>query len=160
MLGNTPNQPTKFRTKTYNRERITLVVKLNFKLWLRLRSSLCDYSDACILVKGIISIAAQAGDNPNSGDKELVFVPFTDCVSEINNTQTDNAKDIDVIMPVHNLIEYSYNYLKALESLWQYYRHEPALTDDGTIANFCEANNSVSFRNEWCHKNKRCWRNN
>ena len=126
LLDNTPNQPTKFRTKTYNRERITLVVKVSFKLRLRLRSSLYDYSDACILVKGIIAIAAQAGDNPNSGDKELVFAPFTDCISEINNTQADNAKDIDV----------------------------------GTIANFCEANNSVSFRNELCHENKKCWRNN
>ena len=86
LIGNTPNQPTKFRTATYNRERITLVVKVSFKLRLRLRSSLCDYSDACILVKGIIAIAAQAGDNPNSGDIELVFAPFADCISEINNT--------------------------------------------------------------------------
>ena len=86
LIGNTPNQPTNFRTTTYNRERITLVVKVSFKLRLRLRSSLCDYSDACILVKGIIAIAAQAGYNPNSGDKELVFAPFADCISEINNT--------------------------------------------------------------------------
>ena len=73
-----------------------------------LKSSLCDYSDAYILVKGTISIAPEAGDNPNNGDKEVVFkncVPFIDCISEINNTQIDNAKDIDVVMPTYNLIK-------------------------------------------------------
>ena len=57
-----------------------------------LKSSLCDYSDTYILVIGIISITARAGDNPNNGNKELVFkncAPFTDCISEINKTQID-----------------------------------------------------------------------
>ena len=60
-----------------------------------LKSSLCDYSDAYIFVKGTISIAAQPGDNPNNGDIEVVLkncAPFTDCASEINNSQIDNAK--------------------------------------------------------------------
>ena len=86
-----------------------------------LKSSLCDYSDAYILVKGTISIASQAGDNPNNGSKEVVFVlhcaPFTDCISEINNMQIDNAKDIDVVVPMYNLIEYSDNYSKTSGSL-------------------------------------------
>ena len=54
-----------------------------------LKSSLCDYSDAYILVSGTITVAPQAGDNPNNRDKEVVFkncAPFIDCVSEINNT--------------------------------------------------------------------------
>ena len=51
--------------------------------------------------------------------------PFTDCISEINNIQIDNAKDIDVLMPMYNLIEYSNNYSKTSRSLWQYYRDEP-----------------------------------
>ena len=75
-----------------------------------LRSTLCDYSDACILVKGTITIEAQAEDNTNNTDKKVVFKnspPFTDCINEINNTQIDNAKYIDVIMPRHNFIEYS-----------------------------------------------------
>ena len=42
--------------------------------------------------------------------------PFTDCISEINNTQVDNAYDNDVVMPIHNLIKYSDNYLKHLEA--------------------------------------------
>ena len=60
-----------------------------------------------ILVKRTISITAQAGDNPNNANKKVVFkncAPFTDCISEINNTQIDNAKDIGVVMPMYNLI--------------------------------------------------------
>ena len=78
-----------------------------------LNPSLYDYSDAYILVGGTISIETQAGDNPNNGNKEVVFkncTPFTDCISEINNAQIDNSKDIDIVMPMHNLIEYSNNY--------------------------------------------------
>ena len=51
--------------------------------------------------------------------------PFPDCISEINNAQTDNVKYIDVVMPKYNLIECGNNYLKTLGSLWQYYRDEP-----------------------------------
>ena len=96
-------------------ERITPIVKLNFKISI-LNSILCNYSDAYILAKGTISIAAQTGDNPNNGNKEVLFkncAPFTDCISEINNTQIENAKDINVVMPMYNLIEYSKNYSKT-----------------------------------------------
>ena len=102
LLDNKPNQPTKFRTKnwveinddargTYNTNS-----QSKFKIWM-LRSSLCDYSDAYILVKGTIPIAPAPplAAQPNHNDKELVFkncAPFTDCISEINNTQIDNAK--------------------------------------------------------------------
>ena len=85
-----------------------------------LRSSLCDYSDAHIFVKWTISITAQTGDNPNNANKEVVFkscAPFTDCISEINNTQIDNAKHIDIIMPMYNLIKYNNNYSKTSRSL-------------------------------------------
>ena len=52
--------------------------------------------------------------------------PFTtDCISEINNIQVDNAKYIDVVMPMYYLVEYSINYSKTSGSLWQYYRDEP-----------------------------------
>ena len=60
-----------------------------------LRSSLCDYSNGYVLVKGTISMAAQTGDNPNSANKKVEFkncAPFTDCKNEINNTKRDNAK--------------------------------------------------------------------
>ena len=114
-----------------------------------LNSSLCDYSDVYILTKATISIAAQVGDNPNNGDKELVFktcAAFTDCISEINNTQIGNAKDIDVEMPLYSLVEYKDNNSKKLRSLWKYYRYEPGLTNARVIAKFYAANNSASFK--------------
>ena len=96
-----------------------------------LKSSLRDYSDAYILVKGTIT-KTRAGDDAaarqaNERGKGVVFkncAPFTNCISEINNTQVDNAKVIDIVMPMYNLIEYSDNYAKTSERLWQYYRDE------------------------------------
>ena len=76
--------------------------------------------------------------------------PFTDCISEINNIQVDNAKIIDVVMPLYNLIEYSDIYSKTSGSLWQYHRDEEALNNDDNIidllANNDNNNNSVSFK--------------
>ena len=121
--------------------------KIKFKTTM-LRSSLCDHSDAYILVKRTISITAQAGSSPNN-DKKVVFkncAPFTDCISEINNTQVDNAEYIDVVMPMYNLIEYSNIYSKKSGSLWQYYRGELALTNVGFITSFHASNNSASFK--------------
>ena len=81
-----------------------------------LKSSLCDYRDAYILVKGTISVNNTASQgvaaNNNNNNKKVIFkncAPFTNCISEINNTQIDNAKDIDIVMPMYNLIEYSDN---------------------------------------------------
>ena len=76
-----------------------------------------------------IIVVAQEGNSPNNADKEVVFkicAPFTDCKSEINNTQRDNAKYIDKVMLMYNLINYSDNYSKISGSLWQYKRHQPA----------------------------------
>ena len=85
-----------------------------------LKSSLCDYSDAYILVKGKITITGE-GDNAaarEADDKGVAFkscAPFADCISKINNTEVDNCQDIDIVMPMYNLIEYSDNYQKHLE---------------------------------------------
>ena len=97
-----------------------------------LKSNLCDYSDAYILFKGQITITG-AGDDAAAGqaderDKGAAFktcAPFTNCTSEINNRQVDNAKDIDIVMPMYNLIEYSNSYAKTSGSLWQNHRDEP-----------------------------------
>ena len=65
----------------------------------------------------------------NERNKEGVFtncVLFTDCISRINNTEIDNAKDIDVVMNMYNLVEYSENYSQTSGSLWLYYRDQPA----------------------------------
>ena len=114
LLDKMPNQPSKFRTK--NRVKINDDVRgtnntnsqIKFKTSM-LNSSLCDYSDAYILVKETITIAPvpPTAVNPNNNNKEVVFknyVPFTDCIIEVNSTQTDNASDIDVVMAMYNLI--------------------------------------------------------
>ena len=97
-----------------------------------LKSSLCDYSDAYIIVSGIIKTdGAGADDNAKRLDeinkrvilKKHLFTPFIHC--KINNTQIDNAKDLDVGMPMYNLIEYSNNYLKTSGSLRQYCGDDP-----------------------------------
>ena len=74
--------------------------QINFKISV-LRSSLCDYSDTYILVKGNISVnnTAAAGADANNTNRKVIFkicAPFTDCISKINNTQVDNAKYIDI----------------------------------------------------------------
>ena len=89
-----------------------------------LTSSLCDYSDVYVLVKGniIVNKTAAEGAAANNTNKEVIFkncAPFTDCISKINNTQVDNAKDVGIVMPMHNLIEYSNNYSETSGSLWQ-----------------------------------------
>ena len=97
-----------------------------------LKSSLCNYGDAYILVKGKITItgagddaAAKQGDERDKGVAFKNCAPFTNCFSEINNTQIDDCKDSDIIMPMYNLKEYSDNYAKTFRILWQYYRDEP-----------------------------------
>ena len=89
-----------------------------------LKSSLCDYSDAYILVNEQITITGVGADaaarQADERDKGVTFkncAPFTNCISEINNTQVDNAKDIDIVMPMYHLIEYSDNYAKTSGSL-------------------------------------------
>ena len=59
--------------------------------------------------------------------------PFTDCISEINNTQVDNVKHIGVLIPKYNLTEYSDNYSKTSRSLWQYYSDELVTNDTSVI---------------------------
>ena len=97
-----------------------------------LRSNLCDYADSYILVKGTITItgagddaAARRADERNKGVTFKNCAPFTKCISRINNTDIDNAHDIDIVMPMYNLIEYSDNYSKTSGSLWQYYKDDP-----------------------------------
>ena len=137
LIDDTSNQPSKFRTKTWveindeSRGAYNVKSQIKFKTTM-LKSSLCDYSDAYILAKGRITIEGAGADaaarQADERDKGVAFkncAPFTNCISEINNTQIDNAKDIDIVVPMYNLIEYSDNYAKTSGSLWQYFRDEP-----------------------------------
>ena len=115
-----------------------------------LKSSLCGYSDAYILVKGTITVnnIAAADADANNTNKKVIFknhAPFTNCISEINNTQVDNAKGIDIAMPMYNLIEYSDNYSKTSRSLWQYCKDIPSVDNKNAIVNFAENNLTDSF---------------
>ena len=81
-----------------------------------LKSSLYDYTDAYIVVKGRITTTGAEDDaasrQADERNKGVIFknrAPFTNCKSEINNTELDNAKDIDIVMPLYNFIKYSYN---------------------------------------------------
>ena len=69
---------------------------------------------------------------------------MTDCIGKIINTHIDHAKDLDIVMQMYNLIEYSYNDSQTSGSLWQYYRDEAAINSDGNIDNF--SRNSTSFK--------------
>ena len=125
LIDDASDHPSKFRTKNWvevndeSRGTCNVNSQITFKITM-LKSSLCDYSDAYILDKGKITITGE-GDNAadrqaDERDKGVAFknyAPFTNCISEINNTQIDNAKDIDIVMPMYNLIEYSNNYAKT-----------------------------------------------
>ena len=96
-----------------------------------LRSDLCDYSDAYIVVTRNITVVSE--NNNDNYNRKLAFknnTAFTACISKINGNLIDNAEDLDVVMPMHNLPEYSKNYEKSTGSLWNYYRDEPK---DGAV---------------------------
>ena len=124
---NKSNQPFRFKTKNWVEINDESRGTYNVNSQIKFRTIILRE-----FVEGTITIAG-AGDNAaakqaDERDKDVIFkncAPFTNCISEINNTQVDNAKDIDIVMPMYNLIEYSDNYAKISGSLWQYYRDEP-----------------------------------
>ena len=155
LIDDTSNQPSKFRTRNWveindeSRGAYNVNSQIKFKTTM-LKSTLCDYSDAYILVKGTISVnnTAAAGAGANNINRKVIFkncAPFTNCISEINNTQIGNAKDIDIVRPMYNLIEYSDNYAKTTGSLWQYCKDIPALNANDEIVVFMVNNLTDSF---------------
>ena len=89
-----------------------------------LRSDLCDFNDAYIVAKGVITVT-----NPNNAkrNKAVAFKnigPFANCISKINGVKIDNVEDLDVVMLMYNLLEYSKNYRKTTGRLWSYYTDE------------------------------------
>ena len=120
-----------------------------------LRSNLCDYSDAYILVNGTITVTAAEGANNirEKRNKPLILksnAPFVSCITRINDELIEDADDLDIVMPMYNLLEYSKNYRKTIGSFYNYYRDE--LSDDADDNNFSKIKvvNSTSFK----YKNK------
>ena len=168
LLNNTPNQSSKFKTINWveindnPRGAYNTNSQIKFKTAMCLCALcynsdnvmpvLCDSSDSYILVKGTIRAANTAVAYVNANNKNINvifknFAPFTDCMSEINNAQVDNAKDIDVVMLMYNLKGYCDNYFKTSGSLWQYCRDEPALcNNNGNIVEFSDNNAMDSFK--------------
>ena len=110
LLDNTPNQSSKFRIKNWveinddSRETYNTNSQCKFKNSM-LKSNLYDFRDAYIIVKGTITVSntATAATSANNRDKKVIsknWTPFTDCLSEINNTQVDDVKDINVVIPM------------------------------------------------------------
>ena len=155
LLNTESNQPSKFRTRNWIEinDDVRVVYSPNKQIRFKtsmLRSSLCDYSDAYILVKGNITVNNTAADGAaaNNTNKKVIFkncAPFTSCISKINNTQIDNAEYIDIVMPMYNLIEYIDNYSKTTGSLCQYCKDIPAVNNNGDIVDFNGANATDSF---------------
>ena len=127
MSDSASNKPSIFRTRNWVEinDDIKGTCSPNKQIIFKtavLRSSLCDYSDGYILLKGSISVnnTAAAAADPNNRNKKVIFkncASFTNWISKINNTQIDNTEYIDIVMPMHNLIEYSDNYSKTSGSL-------------------------------------------
>ena len=123
LLGNTDNESLKFATRKWyviNDQNNTdygdgdengTTIKFETKV---IKSNLCDYSDAYILVTGDIT-AARGDANTNAAFKNCA--PFTKWVTHINDEHVDNAENLDVVMPMYNLIEYSDNYSDTSGSL-------------------------------------------
>ena len=139
-------------SNTYNKNK-----SIRFKTPM-LRSNLCDYSDVYILVKGTITVTALGANNGANnirGKKNRPLIlknnaPFVSCITRINGELIEDADDLDIVMPMYNLLEYSKNYRKPIGSLYNYYRDE--LTNDGNDNNFDNRNvvNSEAFK----YKNK------
>ena len=130
MLDNIPDKVPRFITKkwrevfdqsggTYSTSK-----QIRFKIPM-LRCDLCDYNDSCIVVTGKITVIDP--DN-NVYDKKLALknnAPSISCILKINGTLAENADDLEVVVPLYNLLEYSKNYRKTTGSLWNYYGDKP-----------------------------------
>ena len=115
---------------------------------IKLRSNLCDYSDACIVVKGTIDLLAAAANKNDKAQKGVASknnAPLRLCISEIYNLLIHNAQDLDIVnvcsqyMPMYNLLENSDNYYMKLENLWNYFRYEiDGVNDNASQGKSCE----------------------
>ena len=151
LLGDANNESSKFATRKWyvindqnntdygegNEDSTT--VKFETKV---IKSNLCDYSDAYILVTG--NITATGGDaNTRVAFKNCA--PFTKCITHINDEHVDNADNLDIIMPMYNLIEYSDNYSDTSGRLWQFKRDKSPVKNAENSDNV-SVDNSTSFK--------------
>ena len=94
-----------------------------------LRSNLCDFSDVFIVLEGDITLEGDNNANKRNKNHLKTFKnngPFINCILKVNGIQIDNAEDLDVVIPMQNLLEYSKIYRKTTGSLSNYYKDEPS----------------------------------
>ena len=112
-----------------------------------LRSDLCDYADAYILVNGTITVTAPTGTNYIRDKKNRPLILknnalFVSCITRINGELIEDADDLDIVMPMYNLLEYSKNYRKTIGLFYNYYRDELSNDDDDNNFNNIKVVNS------------------
>ena len=158
LLGSAHDEVPRFITKkwievqnqsgnTYNTSK-----PIRFKTSM-LRSDLCDYSDAYVWTKGKITVI-DPNNNANL-DRRLTLKnnePFISCISKINGELVENAEDLNIVIPMYNLLEYSKNYEETSGSLFNYYRDEPKNYDEGDGDN--AINISIRGSNSFDYKTK------
>ena len=158
--NNESQQLSKFVTREYVRVNSLLDTynenkSIRFKTAMS-RSNLCDYSDVYILVKGTIAVNGVVNGAENDivrRNRPLILKKnalFVSCITRIHGELIEDAEDLDIVMPMYNLLEYSKSYRKTVGSLYNYYRDE--LSDDTNPNNFPNRNvvNSETFK----YKNK------
>ena len=155
LLNDASNKISKFRKENWvetddgSKGTYDVGSEIKFRTTM-LKSSLCDYSDAYIHVRGTITVnnTAAADADANNTNKKVIFkscAPFTNYINQVNNIDLENAKYLDIVMPMYNLIEYSDDYSKTSGSLWQYTKDIPAVNDNNAIVNFSNNNLTDSF---------------
>ena len=113
------------------------------------RSDLCDFPGAYVLVKGIITVTSQDNVIRDKKNRPLVLknnAPFISCISKINGELIENAEDLDVVIPMYNLLEYSKNYKKTTGSLFNYCRDELSSDANDNNSPNTQIINSESFK--------------
>ena len=151
LLGDVDNESSKLATRKWyiindqsntdygNGDENSATVKFETKV---IKSNLYDYSDAYILVTGDIRVT---GGNKNTKVAFKNCAPFTKCVTHINDEHVDDADNLDIVMSMYNLIEFSENYSDTSGSLWQFRRDESPVTNDRNPDNI-SVDNSTSFK--------------
>ena len=159
---NESEQLSKFVTREYVRVNSLLEMynenkSIRFKTPM-LMSNLCDYSDAYILIKGTITVTAPGANNGANNIRDQKYrplilknnAPFVSCITRINGELIEDADDLDIVMPMYNLLEYSKNYRKTIGLLHNYYRDELSNDNDNIDFRNIKVVNSNSFK----YKNK------
>ena len=118
-----------------------------------LRSDLCDYANAYILVNGTITVTSQNNVIRDKKNRPLILknnAPFTSCITRINGELIEDADDLDIVMPMYNLLACSKNYRITIGSFYNYYRDELSDDPDNDNLDNIKLVNSNAFK----YKNK------